>query len=73
MLPPYYSGTSDVRIQIFTAAFRMVREDRYPDQVYGVLTLELKDKTGVPLASGLYYVVVQTKTGRSVGKLLILR
>jgi hypothetical protein len=51
----------------------MVRDDHYQDQVYGVLTLELKDKTGVPLASGLYYVAVQTKAGRSVGKLLILR
>jgi hypothetical protein len=34
--------------------------------------IELKDKTGKPLASGLYYVVVSVGGQKSVGKLLIL-
>ncbi|HVZ79371.1 MAG TPA: cellulase family glycosylhydrolase [bacterium] len=73
VLPPPYTGTSDVRVQIFTTAFRKVREDAYSNLTYGPVTLELRDAWGTPLASGLYYVAVQTKSGRSVGKLLILR
>jgi hypothetical protein len=35
--------------------------------------VELKDRTGKPLASGLYYVVVSIDGHKSVGKLLLLR
>jgi hypothetical protein len=35
--------------------------------------LNLTGRGGAPLANGLYYVVVTTKAGRAVGKLLILK
>ncbi len=70
---PYYSGLSDVKIQIFTIAFRKVQEKVYPSQVWGLIPIQLVDIWNKPLASGLYYVVVITNEGRSVAKLLIIR
>ena len=65
---------SDVKVQIFTTAFRKVQEQDYPSQPVGVpVSIALSDREGVPLASGLYYVVVTMPQGRSIGKLLILR
>jgi hypothetical protein len=37
------------------------------------VVLELKDRSGTPLADGLYYLVVTTNQGRSILKLLVLR
>jgi len=37
------------------------------------VTLTLTDRWGTPLASGMYYAVVTTNAGRSIGKLLIFR
>jgi hypothetical protein len=67
-------GTSDVTVQIFTVAFRLVQLQVLPQLPLGTeIQIELKDKWGHPLASGLYYVVVATNEGRHVAKLLILR
>jgi hypothetical protein len=72
--PPAYYGLSDVRVKIFTLAFRKVQDNTYRQLPSGTdVSLSLTDKWGKPLASGLYYVVVQTSQGRSIGKLLILR
>jgi hypothetical protein len=74
VMPPAYSGTASVKIQIFTTAFRKVQQKIYSPQVYGLpLTLMPVDNQGSPLASGLYYVVVTVNNSRSIGKLLILR
>ncbi len=73
VLPPSYQGPSDVKVEIFTTAFRKVQEMDYTGIAYGALTVIPQDNWGSPLASGLYYVVVYTKSGRSVGKILILR
>lgn len=65
---------SEVKIQVFTTAFRKVQEKNYPSQPVGVpIQLELLDQSGAPLANGLYYVVIQTPVGKTVEKLLILR
>jgi hypothetical protein len=72
--PPSYYGVSDVKVQVFTLAFRKVQEKFYAQVPAGTdCPLELVDKWNKPLASGLYYVVVHTSAGRSIAKLLILR
>ena len=68
------TSPADVKVQIFTTAFRKVQEQEYPGQPVGVpLSIDLTDKRGVPLASGLYYVVVSVNGQRTIVKLLILR
>jgi hypothetical protein len=63
-----------VRIQVFTVAFRKVRDRTFPVTNSGTsLEITLTDNWGKPLANGLYYVAAWTPRGRSIGKLLILR
>ena len=65
---------SDVKVQIFTVAFRKVREQVYTQVGAGEdLPLKLKDNWGKPLAGGLYYLVITTVDGRFLEKLLVLR
>ena len=80
-------ATDQVTVEIFTVAFRKVQETTYSNSqnatasalggaaVSKVWTVPvtLTDKWGTPLASGLYYVIVGTPNGKSVGKLLIER
>jgi hypothetical protein len=73
-LNPNLSTESNVSIEIFTIAFRKVNSLNYSNVQPGMsVPIPLVDKTGTPLASGLYYVVVQTNQGRSIVKLLLLR
>jgi len=73
VLPPAYTGNEDVKIQLFTIAFRKVKETLYRSVPYGPLQVDLTDDWGHPLASGLYYVVIEAGGQRSVVKLLLLR
>ena len=74
VMPPSYTGTADVKIQIFTTAFRMVQERPYPTLPYGPIKIYMQDDWGTPLASGLYYVVITVNSHqRSIAKLLLLR
>jgi hypothetical protein len=74
LLPPAHSGGSNVEVEIFTTVFRKVLDKIFPSVPSAeAVTLELKDKWGVPLADGLYYVVVTVDGKRSIGKLLVLR
>lgn len=80
---PTALGSSDVKVQIFTTAFRKVQEQDYSSTTQGSVypsipasrkvAIKLVDNWNKPLASGLYYVVVHTSKGRSIGKLLLLR
>jgi hypothetical protein len=73
VLPPAHAGMADVRVEIFTSAFRMVQDEFFASVPPGVaVTVELKDKWGRPLADGLYYVLVTVDGKRSFAKLLIL-
>jgi hypothetical protein len=73
-LNPDLSGTSDVTVSIFTSAFRKVNTEKFQQVLAGAtVTVILTDRTGKPLADGLYYVVVETRQGRSILKLMILR
>jgi hypothetical protein len=71
---PNYPGVGMVTIEVFTTAFRKVNTEGFPNQVGGSsVPLALTGRNGVPLANGVYYVLVQSPAGRSVLKLLILR
>ncbi len=72
-LNPNLTTESDVSIEIFTIAFRkVVSLNKSNIQPGEIVPIPLVDKSGAPLASGLYYTVVQTNRGRSVLKQLIL-
>ena len=76
-------GTGDVKVELFTSAFRKVQEADFKNEPLGVrggVTILMTDSWGHPLASGLYYVVVTVtpagggaKYERLIGKLLLLR
>jgi hypothetical protein len=74
VLPPTHAGMTDVRVEIFTSAFRKVLDETFASVPPGVaVTVELKDNWGKPLADGLYYVVVTVDGKRYIAKMLILR
>ena len=74
VLPPSYTGISTVRVEIFTVNYRMVVDETFYSVPSGTsVTVNLTSKWGTTLANGLYYVVVDTKGGKSIGKLLVLR
>ncbi len=74
VLPPAYTGVSNVEVEIFTTAFRKVQEETFPNVPSGTaVRVQLTDRWGTPLANGLYYVVVIVDGHRSFGKLLVLR
>jgi len=61
-------------LQVFTTAFRKVNGFEVAQALPGVdLTLAIVDKWGVPLANGLYYVVLTVDGKRTIDKLLIAR
>jgi len=70
---PNYSGTAKVEVKVFTTAFRMVNEFTVSQEGGMDIALPLTNRSGAPLANGLYYVVVTTPEGRAVEKLLIIR
>jgi hypothetical protein len=63
-----------VRVELFTTAFRKVKETTLTDLEAGPqnIPISLTDNHGDPLANGLYYILVVNQQGRAVGKLLIL-
>lgn len=64
---------SNVRVQIYTVAMRMVQTIDFGVVNSGNVTLRLVDKSGVHLANGLYYFRVQTGDQSWTVKVLILR
>ncbi len=74
VMPPPYSGVSDVRVQVFTMGFRKVQEGIFSQVPEGTpVQIDLQDDRGTILANGLYYIRVSTVTGNSIGKLMIIR
>jgi hypothetical protein len=68
------SVTVDVKVQIFSVAFRKVWEQDYSQVApTTALNVSLSDQSGTQLANGLYYVVAITSKGTFKSKLLILR
>jgi hypothetical protein len=86
ILIPGQTSVSDVRVELFTTAFRKVQDKTFPSVPVGTdgggnVEIMMTDIWGNNLASGLYYVVVTTSpqkgTGqasiRLIGKLLLIR
>ena len=74
ILPPPYGGTSDVRAEVFTTAFRKVVDTTFSDVAGGqAVTLELLDQRQTSLANGLYAVRVTAGGKRSFAWLIVLR
>jgi hypothetical protein len=72
-IQPPLTAPTDVRVQIFTTAFRKVQDEVFHQAVVGaVLSIPLTDKGNTPLANGLYYLVVSVPRGKWTMKLLIL-
>jgi hypothetical protein len=69
------TASSDVKIRVFTTAFRKVKTVDLGPLPAGASdpTLPLTDEQGRPLANGLYYVEVSDSQGNSIGKLMVLR
>lgn len=72
--PPFYFGSSTVKVQLFTLAFRKVSDITFNNVPWGTdVPLDLMDRWNKPLSNGLYYIFVTTSAGRTKGKLLLLR
>ena len=69
------AGGSEVRIQLFTTAYRKINEIVLRDLPAGISTvkLQLRDVKGKRLANGVYYVRVLAGRSEAIGKLVILR
>lgn len=68
-----YTFSGNVKVQIFTTAFRKVQDKTYFETPGLEISLELIDKKGIALSSGPYYVVINGIYGKSILKLLLLR
>jgi len=64
---------ANVKVQIFTLAFREVQTIKISQMSGDSLSVPLVDKSGRQLADGLYYFVIQMNGTRSVIKVLVLR
>lgn len=81
-LPPY-SGAADVKVQLFTTAFRKVSDTTYSQVNAGTdISFKPVDSQGNALANGVYYVAVNYWEGppgsgatyvHAVSKLLVAR
>jgi hypothetical protein len=67
------SNASNVTVQIFTVAMRHVQTVSVPQVIGDTLTVRMADKSGVNLADGLYYFVIQANGQKWTNKVLILR
>jgi len=67
------SNPSNVKIQVFTIGFREVQTLKFAQVNGNSLLIPLVDRSGMPLANGLYYFVIQVGSSRWVDKVLVLR
>ncbi|HTA76826.1 MAG TPA: T9SS type A sorting domain-containing protein, partial [bacterium] len=66
--------SSDVKIKIFTLAFRVVATQEQFQQPVGVdVVVPLIDKSGIALANGLYYFVIEANGQRWIKKVMVIR
>ena len=63
----------NVKVLIFTIAMREVETVNAPEVVGDALSVQLIDKSGMSLANGLYYFVIQAAGQKWVIKVLVLR
>ena len=67
------NDATNVKVQIFTVSMRQVQTINVP-QVFGnTLTVRMMDKSGMNLANGLYYFMIQASGQKWTNKVLVLR
>jgi hypothetical protein len=72
-MPPF-QGISDVKVQLYSVAYRNVLEQIFHNVASGQdVSIDLISSANHPFSGGLYYVVVTTNNGRTIGKLIVLR
>lgn len=68
------TAISNVQVKVYTLAFRKVNQLNFEDVLPGqAVPIPLTDERGEPLASGLYYLVVEAGGKSWIVKLLVLR
>jgi hypothetical protein len=68
------SSSTNIVVKIFTLSMRRVQYVIFPHFVPGTdISLPLTDSWGYKLANGLYYVVVESGSQRTICKLLVIR
>lgn len=67
------ANASNVKVQMFTVAMREVQTTVVPQVVGNTLMVQLTDRTGVSLANGLYYFIIQANGQKWMNKVLVLR
>jgi hypothetical protein len=74
IFPAFYLGQSDIRVEIFTIAFRKVKDETFRSvPASTAVAVSLTDAFGRPMSNGLYYVIVTARSGKATGIMLILR
>jgi len=65
----------EVRIQLFTTAYRKISETTLTTLPVGVtpVSVVLRDKKGGALSNGVYYLRIITPQGVGIGKMIILK
>lgn len=67
------ANATNVKVQIFTIAFREVQTLKFAQVSGSQLTIPVMDRSGMMLADGLYYFVIQANGIRWIDKVLVLR
>jgi len=67
------SNAANVKIQIFTLAFREIQTIKVAQVAGNSLSIPLIDRGGNSLANGLYYFVIQIDGNRWINKVLVMR
>jgi hypothetical protein len=67
------SNATNVKVQVFTIAFREVQSVAAAQVTGNNMTVSMIDKVGMPLANGLYYFVIQASGQKWIHKVLVLR
>lgn len=67
------TNATDVKVQVFTVAMREVQTTTMPQVLGNTMTVQLMDKSGISLANGLYYFIIQANGQKWMNKVLVLR
>jgi len=67
------NDATNVKVQIFTVAMRQVQTINIPLVFGNTLTVQMVDKSGISLADGLYYFVIQANRQKWTSKVLLLK
>jgi hypothetical protein len=67
------ANASNIKVKILTVSFREVQTQQTTQLMGDQLTVQMVDKSGTPLANGLYYFVISSNGIQWTNKVLVLR